>query len=89
MTVARHYIMTAKQGGSAQLETALSNLADAVRKVAGSEGVELLRDAFGNQGCVDFGLPRTRALATIWPRKHLRPCVTQSMGRQKAAISTI
>ena len=45
MTVARHYIMTAKQGGSAQLETALSNLADAVRKVPGSEGVELLRDA--------------------------------------------
>lgn len=45
MTVARHYIMTAKPGGSAQLETALSNLADAVRKAPGSVGVELLRDA--------------------------------------------
>ena len=34
MTVARHYIMTAKQGGSAQLETALSNLA-ATTELAG------------------------------------------------------
>lgn len=48
MTVARHYIMTAKEGGSAQLETALSGLADAVRALPGSEGVELLRDA-GNE----------------------------------------
>ena len=44
MTVARHYVMTAKQGSSAALETALATLADLVRKIPGSEGVELLRD---------------------------------------------
>ncbi len=44
MGVARHYVMIAKQGGSAQLETALSGLADKVRGIPGSEGVELMRD---------------------------------------------
>jgi quinol monooxygenase YgiN len=48
MTVARHYVMHAKDGESAVLETALRALADAVRPLPGSEGVELLRD-LGNE----------------------------------------
>jgi quinol monooxygenase YgiN len=48
MSVARTYIMHAAEGKDADLETALGNLADAVRVIAGSEGVELLRDA-GNE----------------------------------------
>jgi heme oxygenase (mycobilin-producing) len=48
MTVARHYIMYAKDGHDATLETALSALADAVRPLPGCEGVEMLRD-LGNE----------------------------------------
>jgi quinol monooxygenase YgiN len=48
MTIARHYVMHALEGRDAELETALATLADAVRKVPGSEGVELLRD-LGNE----------------------------------------
>lgn len=48
MTVARHYIMHAAEGHDATLETALRQLADAVRGLPGSEGVELLRDV-GNE----------------------------------------
>jgi len=44
MTVARHYFMNAKPGGSAQLETALRDLADKVRVVPGCVGVEVLGD---------------------------------------------
>lgn len=48
MTVARLYIMHAKEGEDAALEAALSFLADGVRTVKGCEGVELMRDA-GNE----------------------------------------
>lgn len=48
MTVARHYIMHAAEGKDSVLETALYQLADAVRGIPGSEGVELLRDV-GNE----------------------------------------
>lgn len=48
MTIARHYIMHAAEGHDATLETALFALADAVRAIPGSEGVELLRD-LGNE----------------------------------------
>jgi quinol monooxygenase YgiN len=48
MTIARHYLMHAAEGRDAELETALGRLADAVRKLPGSEGVELLRD-LGNE----------------------------------------
>jgi len=48
MTIARHYVMHALEGRDAELETALSALADVVRGIAGSEGVELLRD-LGNE----------------------------------------
>lgn len=48
MTVARHYVMHAKAGQSAALETALGKAADLVRTVPGNEGVELLRDT-GNE----------------------------------------
>ncbi|RJF90887.1 putative quinol monooxygenase [Sphingomonas cavernae] len=48
MTVARHYVMHAAEGKDAVLETALRQLADAVRGIPGSEGVELLRDV-GNE----------------------------------------
>ena len=48
MTVARHYIMHAKAGEAAALQTALENLAVAVRALTGSEGVEMLRD-IGNE----------------------------------------
>lgn len=44
MTIARHYVMTAREGQDAVLETALRALADVVRTVPGSTGVELLRD---------------------------------------------
>ena len=37
MTVARHYIMHAKAGEAAALQTALENLAVAVRALTGSE----------------------------------------------------
>jgi quinol monooxygenase YgiN len=48
MTIARHYVMHAAEGQDAVLETALGSLADAVRALPGSEGVELLRD-LGNE----------------------------------------
>ena len=48
MTVARLYIMHAKEGQDAVLETALRNLAVAVTRLPGLRGVELLRDA-GNE----------------------------------------
>ncbi|WP_176591187.1 putative quinol monooxygenase [Sphingobium sp. EM0848] len=48
MTVARHYIMHAKEGMDAELETALRAVADAVRPLPGCEGVEMLRD-LGNE----------------------------------------
>ncbi len=48
MTVARLYIIHAAEGRSAQMEAGLEGLADIVRKAAGSEGVELLRD-LGNE----------------------------------------
>jgi len=46
MTVARIYIMHASDSG--EMETGLEALADAVRAMPGSEGVELLRD-LGNE----------------------------------------
>ncbi len=46
MTVARIYIIHATD--SAEMETGLEALADAVRKASGSEGVEVLRD-LGNE----------------------------------------
>jgi len=46
MTVARLYIMHARE--SAEMESALEALADAVRAVPGCEGVEMLRD-LGNE----------------------------------------
>ncbi|MCP1470782.1 quinol monooxygenase YgiN [Sphingobium sp. OAS761] len=48
MSVARHYMMTAREGMDATLETALRTLADAVRALPGCDGVELLRD-IGNE----------------------------------------
>jgi len=48
MTIARLYIMHAKEGHDAALETALRNLAAAVVGFPGSEGTELMRDA-GNE----------------------------------------
>lgn len=48
MTTARLYIMHAKEGHDAALETALRNLSEAVAAFPGSEGAELLRDA-GNE----------------------------------------
>ena len=48
MTVARIYIMHAKPGEDAVLETALRELAVIVPDVPGSEGFELLRD-LGNE----------------------------------------
>ena len=48
MTVARHYLMHAAEGRDAELETALGRLADVIRRLPGSEGVELLRD-LGNE----------------------------------------
>ncbi|HKR18362.1 MAG TPA: antibiotic biosynthesis monooxygenase family protein [Rhizorhapis sp.] len=48
MTVARLYIMHAREGEDAALESALSYLASGVRTVKGCEGVELLRDT-GNE----------------------------------------
>jgi heme-degrading monooxygenase HmoA len=48
MTIARHYLMHAAEGKDATLETALAGLADVVRALPGSEGVELLRD-LGNE----------------------------------------
>lgn len=48
MTIARLYIMHAKEGHDAALESALTYLANGVRTVKGNEGVELLRDS-GNE----------------------------------------
>ncbi|ARR55662.1 antibiotic biosynthesis monooxygenase [Rhizorhabdus wittichii DC-6] len=48
MTTARLYIMHAKEGRDAELETALRDLAAAVAGFTGSEGAEVLRDA-GNE----------------------------------------
>lgn len=48
MTIARHYVMHAKDGESAVLETALRNVIDLIRAVPGCAGIELLRD-LGNE----------------------------------------
>ncbi|WP_313801911.1 antibiotic biosynthesis monooxygenase family protein [Sphingobium sp.] len=48
MTIARHYVMHAKEGMDAALESALRAVADAVRPLPGCEGVEMLRD-LGNE----------------------------------------
>ncbi|MGC4252661.1 MAG: antibiotic biosynthesis monooxygenase [Sphingobium sp.] len=48
MTVARHYLMHAKEGMDATLETALIDIAEAVRPLPGCLGVEMLRD-IGNE----------------------------------------
>lgn len=48
MTIARLYIMHAKESRDAELETALRALAAAVVGFDGSEGAEVLRDA-GNE----------------------------------------
>lgn len=48
MTIARTYILHAKEGQDAVLETELRNLAAAVGAFPGSKGTELLRDA-GNE----------------------------------------
>lgn len=45
MTVARCYVMRAKEGQDSAMTKALEGAADLVRKVPGSEGVEVLRDA--------------------------------------------
>lgn len=44
MTVARHYVMHAKDGMDAALESALRAVAEAVLPLPGCEGVEMLRD---------------------------------------------
>ncbi len=44
MTVARHYIMHAKAGEAAALQSALERLAEGVLALPGCEGVEMLRD---------------------------------------------
>ncbi|TZG27401.1 putative quinol monooxygenase [Sphingomonas montanisoli] len=49
MTVSRFYEMNAKPGMAAEMEASLYALADAVRKIDGCEGVEMLRDT-GNEG---------------------------------------
>ena len=48
MTIARVYIMHARQGHDASLETFLEGLMTEVRGLPGSEGIELLRD-IGNE----------------------------------------
>ncbi len=48
MTVARHYLMHAREGMDATLETVLIDIAKAVHPLAGCEGVEMLRD-IGNE----------------------------------------
>ena len=70
MTIARHYVMNAAEGRDARLETALGVLADAVRKVPGSEGVELLRD-LGNERRFIFIEKWTSVEAHKGARDHL------------------
>jgi quinol monooxygenase YgiN len=70
MTIARHYVMNAAEGRDAQLETALGVLADAVRNVPGSEGVELLRD-LGNERRFIFIEKWTSVEAHKDARNHL------------------
>jgi len=48
MTIARYYMMHAREGADASLESALRALADAVGQLPGCEGVEMLRD-LGNE----------------------------------------
>ena len=45
MGIVRHYVMTAGEGQADTLLAALRALSPAVEAIAGSEGVELLRDA--------------------------------------------
>lgn len=44
MTLARHYLMTAKPGGAETLEAALLALAAVIRPIEGCRGIELLRE---------------------------------------------
>lgn len=44
MTIARHYIVCAAEGKTDELESALRNLANAVRAVVGCHGVDVMRD---------------------------------------------
>jgi quinol monooxygenase YgiN len=52
MTIARHYVMIASDGQEGALQAALSALADAVRSLPGSEGVEMLRDCASPQSFI-------------------------------------
>jgi quinol monooxygenase YgiN len=45
MTIARQYVLTAAEGGSAALAAALGELAGRIRSTPGCEGVEILQDA--------------------------------------------
>ena len=49
MTIARHYVMYAKEGMGAGLDSALRAIADAVRPLPGCEGVEMMRDLANEQ----------------------------------------
>jgi quinol monooxygenase YgiN len=44
MTIVRHYLMRAAEGCHAELETTLYELAAAMLKIEGCEGLEVLRD---------------------------------------------
>ena len=44
MTIARHYRMTAKDGGAATLRTALVDLVAALQDIPGFEGAEMMQD---------------------------------------------
>lgn len=45
MTIARHYVMTARDGMGDAMRDALVTLAEHVRPLPGCEGIEMLRDA--------------------------------------------
>ena len=89
MTVARHYIMHAKAGESASLQTALETLAVAVRQLPGSEGVEMLRD-IGNEDRFVFiekwdSVDAHKAAGNMLPKELLAPLGTLLDGPPEGA----
>ena len=89
MTIARHYLMHAAEGQDAQLETALGELADAVRAVPGSEGVELLRD-LGNERRFVFiekwaSVEAHKAAGSHLPKEALAPLMAALDGPPEGA----
>lgn len=77
MTVARHYVMTAAKGQETALAAGLKKLADVVRGLPGSEGVDLLADCGDNRRFLFIekwtSIEAHKASGSLLPKSTLSP----------------